>query len=67
MTINDITCSEDEDVGHVARNMGENLIRRLPVLSRESRLVGVVSLSNIAQAGDSDASTAPFRSVTGAH
>lgn len=60
-------CFEDEDVEHVARNMGENLVRRLPVLSRDKRLVGVVSLGNIAQGGDSDASMALLRRVTEAH
>jgi CBS domain-containing protein len=41
-------CFEDEDVEHVADNMGEQQIRRLPVLSREKRLVGIVSLGDLA-------------------
>lgn len=36
-------CFEDEDVQHVARNMADIQMRRLPVLNREKRLVGVVS------------------------
>ena len=37
-------CFEDEDVQHVAQNMADIQLRRLPVLSRDKRLVGVVSL-----------------------
>lgn len=41
-------CYEDEDVEHVARNMGELQVRRLPVMSRDKRLVGIVTLGDIA-------------------
>ncbi|KKB12730.1 inosine-5-monophosphate dehydrogenase [Devosia geojensis] len=41
-------CFEDEDVEHVARNMGEIQVRRLPVVNRDKRLVGVVSLGDMA-------------------
>ena len=42
-------CFEDEDVERVARNMGENRVRRLPVLNREKRLVGIVSFGDLSQ------------------
>ena len=42
-------CFEDESIDHVAENMGEQQIRRLPVLSREKRLVGIVSLGDMVQ------------------
>jgi CBS domain-containing protein len=42
---------EDEDLGHVADNMAEQQIRRLPVMNRNKRLVGVVSLSDLARKG----------------
>ena len=41
-------CFEDEDVDHVARNMADQQIRRLPVLDREKRLVGIVSIGDLA-------------------
>lgn len=41
-------CYEDEDVEHVARNMGDLQVRRLPVMNREKRLVGIVTLGDIA-------------------
>lgn len=41
-------CFEDEDVSDVARNMADIQIRRLPVVNRDKRLVGVVSLGDLA-------------------
>jgi CBS domain-containing protein len=41
-------CFEDEDLQHVAKNMAEIRVRRLPVVSRDKRLVGIVSLGDIA-------------------
>jgi CBS domain-containing protein len=46
-------CFEDEEVGDVLRKMGELQVRRLPVLSRGKRLVGIVSLSDLAMSGES--------------
>jgi len=40
-------CFEDEDVAHVAENMVELQVRRLPVMTREKRLVGIVSLADL--------------------
>lgn len=40
-------CSEDDDVEDVLNNMAEIQVRRLPVMSREKRLVGIVSLSDL--------------------
>jgi CBS domain-containing protein len=41
-------CFEDESVDHIADNMGSEQIRRLPVVDRDKRLVGIVSLGDIA-------------------
>ena len=48
MTSQLIYCFEDEDVSEAARIMEVRQIRRLPVLSRNKRLVGMVSLGDIA-------------------
>jgi CBS domain-containing protein len=40
-------CYEDEDTSHVAANMDQLLVRRLPVMSRDKRLVGIVSIEDI--------------------
>lgn len=49
-------CFEDEDVDEVTRNMGDIQVRRLPVVDRGKRLVGIVSLGDLARHGD-DAET----------
>jgi CBS domain-containing protein len=42
-------CYEDEEIVDVARNMAEQQVRRLPILNRDKRLVGILSLADIAQ------------------
>src|SRR6185295_1484818 len=42
-------CYEDEELAHVAKNMSEEQVRRLPVVNRDKRLVGIVSLGDLAQ------------------
>ena len=44
-------CYEDEDLATVTANMGDIRVRRLPVLSRDKRLVGIVSLGDIVNTG----------------
>lgn len=41
-------CFEDEDVADVAQNMGDIKVRRLPVLNRDKRMVGIVSIGDVA-------------------
>jgi len=42
-------CQADQDVDQVARNMSEQKVRRLPVVDSNKRLVGVVSIGDMAQ------------------
>jgi CBS domain-containing protein len=42
-------CYEDEELDHVAKNMASEQVRRLPVVNRDKRLVGIVSLGDMAQ------------------
>jgi CBS domain-containing protein len=44
-------CYEDQEVNEVTKNMADIKVRRLPVLNRDKRLVGIISLGDIAQAG----------------
>jgi CBS domain-containing protein len=41
-------CFEDQDASEAAKLMSEKQIRRLPVLDRNKRLVGIVSLGDLA-------------------
>ena len=48
-----IYCFEDQDVEEAARTMQERQVRRLVVLNRDKRLVGIVSLGDLAtETGD---------------
>ena len=41
-------CFEDDSVEQAVRVMSENQIRRLPIVSRDKRLTGIVSLADLA-------------------
>lgn len=45
-------CFDDEEVDKVLQNMGDVQIRRLPVLNRDKRLIGIISLGDLATNGD---------------
>jgi CBS domain-containing protein len=51
-------CFEDEDIDDVAEQMAEHKIRRLPVLNRDKRLVGMISLGDISLADGSSSGEA---------
>ena len=44
-------CFEEDDVKQAAKVMAEHQVRRLPVLNRGERLVGVVALADIGRSG----------------
>jgi CBS domain-containing protein len=45
-------CFEDEELDLLCENMAETRLRRLPVLNREKRLVGIVALGDLARKHD---------------
>jgi CBS domain-containing protein len=45
-------CFEDEDIREAGKQMRERKVRRLVVLNRGKRLVGIVSLGDLAAQGD---------------
>lgn len=60
-------CFDDEDIDDVAQNMAHLEVRRLPVVSRDKRLIGIVSLGNFAQCGDRRASQDLLEGVAARH
>lgn len=60
-------CYEDEEVDQVADNMAGLQLRRLPVVNREKRLVGIVSLANFAHGKDASASQDLLKGVARPH
>lgn len=51
-------CFEDQTTDEITRNMGDIQVRRLPVVDRNKRLVGILSLGDLADADTPDAGKA---------
>jgi CBS domain-containing protein len=45
-------CFDDEEADDVLRNMSDLKVRRLPVVNRDKRLVGIISLGDLAVNGE---------------
>ena len=46
-------CFDDQDLEDIAQNMAEMKVRRMPVVNRDKRLVGIISLGDVARREDS--------------
>jgi CBS domain-containing protein len=45
-------CFDDEDIDEVTSKMADSQVRRLPVVNRDKRLVGILSLGDVAKGRD---------------
>lgn len=57
MTVDVKYCFEDQDLDEITRNMADIQVRRLPVLNRDKRLVGIIALGDIAVSKTGDGAT----------
>ena len=57
-------CFEDQEVEEVTRNMADIQVRRLPVLNRDKRLVGILSLGDIAISADGKDAAEALRGIS---
>jgi len=57
-------CYADDSVEAVLENMGGQQIRRLPVVDRDKRLVGVVSLGDLALSGKRKAAGEALQAIS---
>jgi len=57
-------CFDDDDLEQVSWNMGDIQVRRLPVLNREKRLVGIISLADIARSQIGDTTAASLHEIS---
>ncbi|WP_323764757.1 CBS domain-containing protein [Marinovum sp.] len=64
MTREVLYCRQDEEVAAVARNMGANQVRRLPVVDADKRLVGIVSLGDLSTDGDPSAAGVALEQIS---
>lgn len=54
MSVEVLYCFADLDLDEVARSMGNAKVRRLPVVDRQKRLVGIISIGDLARNSDAD-------------
>ena len=57
-------CFEDDDLVHATRIMEDKQVRRLPVLNQKKRLVGIVSLGDLAVSGDANLAGEVLKTVS---
>jgi CBS domain-containing protein len=58
-------CFEDQDLEEVARNISDIKVRRLPVVNRDKRLVGILSLGDMSVKADgSDAAADALKAIS---
>ena len=63
MTPQVMYCYDDQSVDEICNNMADIKVRRLPVVNRDKRLVGAVSLGDLAQKKAGESGTA-LQSIT---
>lgn len=64
MTDEILYCYDDQSVEEIAANMGDNQVRRLPVVDRDKRLVGIVSLGDISRNDQGDSAQVAMEGIT---
>ena len=57
-------CFENEEIDDVIENMGDIKVRRLAVLNRDKRLVGIVSLGDLAKDGRAKQTSAALSQIS---
>lgn len=60
-------CREDDDLGIAVRHMKELQVRRLPVINKAKRMVGILSLGDVSQSAPSDLVSECVKSVAAHH
>ena len=57
-------CFEDQELAEVASNMAKQQIRRMPVVNRERRLVGILAIADVARKDQDAAMTAAIEGIS---
>jgi CBS domain-containing protein len=60
-------CGEDEDLAKAMRHMEELKVRRLPVINKNKRMIGMLSLGDVGQAAPHELLSQCLRSVSAHH
>jgi CBS domain-containing protein len=60
-------CREDDDLAKAVRHMEELKVRRLPVINKSKRMVGILSLGDVSRSAPSDLLSECVKSVSAHH
>jgi CBS domain-containing protein len=60
-------CREDDDLAKAVRHMEELKVRRLPVINKSKRMIGILSLGDVSRSAPSDLLSEILKSVSGHH
>jgi len=60
-------CNEDDDLAKAVRHMEELKVRRLPVINKSKRMVGILTLGDISRSAQSDLLSEILKSVSAHH
>jgi CBS domain-containing protein len=60
-------CREEEDLAKAIRHMEELKIRRLPVINKSKRMVGILSLGDVSHSAPTDLLSECIKSVSAHH
>jgi CBS domain-containing protein len=60
-------CQEDDDLAKAVKHMEGQLVRRLPVINKNKRMVGILSLGDIGQSASGELLSECFKSLSAHH
>ena len=67
MTKGIVWCRDEEELDDATRVMEDKRIRRLPVIDKQKRMVGMLSLGDVSHAGSQELSGEVLQAVSGHH
>lgn len=67
MTQGVVWCRDSDDLSHAANLMKSKKVRRLPIIDKHKRMVGILSLGDLSQAGSERTVVAAAKGVSAHH
>ena len=60
-------CRDDDDLANAVRHMEDLKVRRLPVINKDKRMIGILSLGDVSRLASSDLLSEYVKSVSAHH
>ena len=67
MTVEIHCCRDDDDLAKAVRHMDELRVRRLPVINKSKRMIGILSLGDVSHSASADLLMECIKSVSAHH